>query len=484
VGIQVGRLHHKDEASAQPMTAHDPQCAGWSPAPLPAAASGVRHLVLAGMTASVLVAYLPRTALGPAASSIKHELGFSDVAMGEILGVWAVGYLLLQLPGGWLGDLFGRRAMMPLYGLIWSLCTIGTAAATTYDGLWWSRLVFGMAQGGLIPCLTRACLDWFPADRRGTASAAITAGMSVGGVAATGLSAPLLPVLGWRWTLVVFALAGVAWAVGFRLIFRDRPERHPRVNKAELALIRGERAKPELIDDEGLGHRDAPGPVRDEPPPAGWADRLAVFTSLAFVMINAQAFCRAFCYAFFNSWFPSYLERAHGLHVASASALTMLPLAGYATGAMIGGPLIDGVLRRTGSPWRSRSLVGFGALVLAGLASLTAVAAAHPAPALVTLTLGAVASGFAAPATWAATMDVGGKWSSSVMAIGNMTGNLGAYLCPKAVGLILDAFPERWGLVLLMLAVVSILGGLFWLLVSPQAPTGSRRSIESRPPKT
>ena len=61
--------------------------------------------------------------------------------------------------------------MMPLYGLVWSLCTIGTAAATTYDGLWWSRLVFGMAQGGLIPCLTRACLDWFPEDRRGTASA-------------------------------------------------------------------------------------------------------------------------------------------------------------------------------------------------------------------------------------------------------------------------------------------------------------------------
>ena len=37
-------------------------------------------------------------------------------------------------------------------------------------------------------------------------------------------------------------------------------------------------------------------------------------------MINVQAFCRAFCYAFYNSWFPSYLERAHGLPVAGASA--------------------------------------------------------------------------------------------------------------------------------------------------------------------
>ena len=54
--------------------------------------------------------------------------------------------------------------MMPVYGLIWSVCTVGTALAATFAGLWWSRLIFGMAQGGLIPCLTRACLDWIPED--------------------------------------------------------------------------------------------------------------------------------------------------------------------------------------------------------------------------------------------------------------------------------------------------------------------------------
>ncbi len=455
------------------MPAADSEPAGPSPPPpwrSPPGATGVRHLVLAGMTASVLVAYLPRTALGPAASSIKRELGLSDLAMGEVLGVWAMGYLLLQLPGGWLGDRFGRRVMMPLYGLAWSFCTLGTAVARTLGGLWWSRLCFGMAQGGLIPCLTRACLDWFPEDRRGTASAAITAGMSVGGVAASGVSAILLPALGWRVTLEVFALTGVVWAVWFWTLFRDRPEQHPRVNTAELALIRGARAKPDPIDDEGLGDFVEVGLTQDERPAAGWTDRLRVFVGFAFLMINAQAFCRAFCYAFFNSWFPPFLERAHGLPVAGASALTMLPLAGFATGAMMGGPLIDGVLRRTGSKWQSRSLVGAAALILSGLGSFIAMVAGHPTPAVLALTLSTVASGFAAPATWAATMDVGGKSSASVMAVINMTGNLGAFLCPIAVGAILEIFPERWGLALLMLGLVSVAGGVFWLLVNPIAP--------------
>jgi MFS family permease len=380
-----------------------------------------------------------------------------------------MGYLLLQLPGGWLGDRFGRRVMMPLYGLAWSLCTLGTAVASTLGGLWWSRLFFGMAQGGLIPCLTRACLDWFPEDRRGTASAAITAGMSVGGVAASGVSAILLPELGWRITLAVFALTGVAWAAWFWILFRDRPEQHPGVNQAELALIRGARAKPDPVEDEGMSDLVAEGPIPDKRPRTGWRDRARVFVGFAFLMINAQAFSRAFCYAFFNSWFPPFLERAHGLSVAGASALTMLPLAGYAMGATIGGPLIDGVLRRTGSQWQSRSLVGAVALVLSGLGSMAAIGAGYPTPAVLALTVGAVASGFSAPATWAATMDIGGESSASVMAVINMTGNLGAFLCPVAVGAILENFPERWGLVLLMLGLVSIAGGISWLWVNPSA---------------
>ena len=454
--------------SLNAMPAADPELAG----PMQKPATGVRHLVLAAMTTAVLVAYLPRTALGPAASLIQDELRLSDLAMGDILGVWALGYLCLQLPGGWLGDRFGRRVTVPLFGLVWSACTLGTAAAASFAGLWWSRLIFGMAQGGLIPCLTRACVDWFPEDRRGTAGAAINAGMSSGAVVAGGLSAPLLPWLGWRLTLRVFALVGVAWAVGFWIIFRNRPEEHPGVNQAELALIRRgiAGADSEPVPENGPADLlDRPSP-RDEPKATRRVDRLGVCGSWALVLLNSQAFCRAFGYAFLTSWLPSYLERAHGISVAGASALTMVPLAGYIAGSILAGPLIDHLFRRTGSKWLSRSVVGAVSLVLTGVGTLSAMSSTHPA-ALVALALGLTAGGFAGPATWAATMDLGGKSSTSVMAILNMTGNLGAYLCPRAIGGILDAFPERWDLVLLMLAAVYILGGLCWLLVNPDTRT-------------
>jgi predicted MFS family arabinose efflux permease len=433
--------------------------------------TNVRYLVLAGMTASVVVAYLTRSALAPAGSLIQAELHLSNTAMGQVLGVWALGYVCFQLPGGWVGDRLGRRVTLPIYAMGWSVCTLATATATSYAGMWWSRLIFGMAQGGLIPCLTRSCIDWFPAEHRGTASAWINAGMSAGAVAATALAAAMLPALGWRLTMQLFALAGIAWAAGFWITFRDRPEQHPKVNSAELALIRGEADFFDPINTKPCPSLSEQSPARSEPGVAEWANHLGVYGSPAFVLLNTQAFCRAFGYAFLISWFPLYLTRAHGIHLAGASVMTTLPLAGYATGAMVGGALVDRLLRRTGSKWWSRSAVGATSLCLAGLAPLLAVFATRPAAALAILASGALVAGLAGPATWAATMDLGGKSSTSVMAVLNMSGNVGAFLCPVAVGQILDAFPERWGLVLLMFAVVYIIGGICWLLTNTGEPT-------------
>jgi ACS family glucarate transporter-like MFS transporter len=105
-----------------------------------------------------------------------------------------------------------------------------------------------------------------------------------------------------------------------------------------------------------------------------------------------------------------------------------------------------------------------------------AIFAAYSA-ALLALTLGITLSGFAGPATWAATMDVGGKSSTSVMAILNMSGNFGAYLCPKAIGWILGRFHERWDLVMMMLAIVYFTGGLCWLAVDPDVAKSSRSRV-------
>ena len=125
------------------------------------------------------------------------------------------------------------------------------------------------------------------------------------------------------------------------------------------------------------------------------------------------------------------------------------------------------------APWGPRPWI------LAGLSPLLAIFMTHPAAALAVLASGVTLAGLAGPATWAATMDLGGKSSTSVMAVLNMSGNVGAFLCPVAVGTILDAFPERWSLVLLMFSMVYITGGIM-LAADGYRQAGSLITIDSR----
>src|SRR5262249_34381752 len=86
--------------------------------------------------------------------------------------------------------------------------------------------------------------------------------------------------------------------------------------------------------------------------------------------------------------------------------------------------------------------------------------------ALGVLALGAASIGLAAPATWAATMDLGGaRFAASVMAVANMAGEPGALLCPGAGGGILHAPRGRREPVVRMLPRAPFPRRLCWIFL-------------------
>ena len=44
---------------------------------------------------------------------------------------------------------------------------------------------------------------------------------------------------GWRSVFYIFGAAGLLWSAAFYFLYRNLPEEHRRVNRAELAHIRG-----------------------------------------------------------------------------------------------------------------------------------------------------------------------------------------------------------------------------------------------------
>lgn len=440
----------------------------------------VRYLVLVALATAAVHSYLTRVCISPAATTIQCDLDLSDIQLGRILSAFFVGYILSQIPGGWLGQRFGPRALLALLCLLWSAFTVWSAHVQTFEWLWVSRMAIGLAQGGLFPITALVILSWFPEQERGLASSIPTGFMSVGSIAANGLTGLLLRWMSWRRLFEGFAAAGFVWSVAFYLWYRNRPEQHRATNKAECLLIEGVTEPLEERNAAQVAPAAALTPATEPGAPSWWEITQIMAQSLSMWTLCIQSFFRAFGYAFFITWFPPYLERTYHIEPASAGLLTMLPLTGVVLGSFAGGFVVDSILARTGSKWWSRSGLSFLSLALCALATLAACALPSALPAVLLIAAGAFCFGFTGPTTWAATIDIGGQHSGVVFAIMNIAGNVGAILSPETVGHLIDYLRRVQGdpgWILVMLAAIYACAALAWFWLDPNQSAVDRRVV-------
>jgi putative MFS transporter len=117
---------------------------------------------------------------------------------------------------GALADIYGRRASI----LLSSVMFVGTSICGTMPSLWWNVamcFLMGISAGGMLPVAYALLAEIMPTRHRGWALVLVGGIGAVGGYfAASGLSALLQPMYGWRvmWLLnlptglIIIALAG------------------------------------------------------------------------------------------------------------------------------------------------------------------------------------------------------------------------------------------------------------------------------------
>jgi len=436
-----------------------------------APATHVRYRVLLALGLAVICAYLTRI-LAASNTTVQREFGLSYQGMGDIIAGFALGYFWFQIPGGWLANRLGVRIMLPAIAVLWSLCTIWMSLATTGFELQASRIAVGLAQAGLMPCCAKVLGDWFPDRQRGMASAIMGASMGIGGVLATGLTAALLPVVGWRNVFLLYSYLGLAWSYAFYRWFRNTPADQPSTNEAERRLIKPEMpraadATPELAAEDGSSARLLV---------------VAMITSSSMWTICSMGFFRAFAHDFFNTWFPAYLEKGRHVKLVESGLLAAMPLIAAGVGNLFGGWLVDWLLRRTGSKWISRSGTATVALTLTASCMLAAAWASDPTLAVAIISCGSFFSGFAGPVNWAVTLDVSGKHIAVVFGIMNLIGNVGSYTCAIAVGHLFDYIELRdadWNLVLYLFVAANLAGAVSAALMNPNRSAVKRGLVES-----
>jgi MFS family permease len=402
--------------------------------PLP---TRVRHQVLGFTLVLAAISYLDRVCISMAAPAMKQDLGLTDWQMSKVFSAFTLTYALFEIPSGWLADRFGPRLMLTRIVVGWSLLTAATGWSTGFLSLILIRLLFGAAEAGTFPGISRVYSHWLPKPFHATAfGLAIMTGALAGGLSQP-LVAKLLRITDWRMVFSLFASFGLVWAIAWLYWFRDWPQKHPGVNEAEL----------QLIGNDPTPHAEHfPGKIILKNPNLPW--------------LCLMYFGVIYGWYFYLTWFPTYLMRAHQLNLQGAGLLASLPLFGIAFGVALGGWTSDRWIQKFGED-QGRRLPGLLGLPLAALSILIATRCHQGSYAATWIGIAAALGAFGVASAWSVSVMIGGKHAGVLSGTMNTFGNLGGATSPLVFGYLVQQ-GYSWNLPLYTVALGYLLSAFAW----------------------
>jgi len=168
--------------------------------------------------------YLVRSVLPPALPVLSSELGLSHAQAGLLETAYLIGYIVVKMPAGALGERYGPRRVLAASMLGYGAASAATMWARGFTDIFVLRLLVGLFQGVHLPVANALLSDRF-GERQGKAIGFNESGPNVGNTLAFPLTISILSVWSWRaaflaLSLPAFALSGVAL-----LLMREEPRR-------------------------------------------------------------------------------------------------------------------------------------------------------------------------------------------------------------------------------------------------------------------
>ena len=405
-----------------------------------------RWYILLMISVMYLITYLDRVNIATAAPQISKEFGFDNITMGYIFSAFVLAYALFQVPGGWLSDRFGARTVLATIVAYWSIMTAATGLAFSATSFIVLRFLFGVGEAGAFPGATRAMQLWYPRSERGFVQGITHSASRAGAAIAPPLVLLIMINLSWRWAFLICGLVGLAWSLWWSLSYRNVPEEHALVNRAELETIRGRGPNGEINPPPVAERTEVPWGTLLRSPNM-WAIMLAYFTYV-------------YCLWIFLTWLTKYLIDVRHFTLLKGGLLASLPLWAGVVGDTVGGLATDWLLRRTGNVRLARSGVAITGLLGCAVFIVPAALTEDPYVAVGCLTASMFFLECTIGPSWAVPMDTGGKYSGTVSGMMNMAGNFGGFISPIVFGYL--AYGDKWQAPFIVAAGLLVVGAAIW----------------------
>ncbi|XP_007910508.2 sialin [Callorhinchus milii] len=168
-----------------------------------------------------------------------HVYNWTSDAQGWILGAFFYGYIVTQIPGGYLALRFGGKLLLGFGIMGTAVFTLLTplSADLGYKHLIALRVLEGLGEGVTFPAMHAIWSKWAPPLERSRLISVSYAGAQFGTVVSLPLSGLICYYLAWPYVFYIFGVLGISWCILWFWLVSDTPEKHKTISDAERDYI-------------------------------------------------------------------------------------------------------------------------------------------------------------------------------------------------------------------------------------------------------
>ncbi|MCR1318219.1 MFS transporter [Enterobacter soli] len=343
---------------------------------------------------------------------MEADLGITSQMAGVASGIFFIGYLFLQIPGGRIAVNGSGKRFIAWSLVAWAIVSVATGFVTHEYQLLVLRFILGVSEGGMLPVVLTMVSNWFPEKELGRANAFVMMFAPLGGMLTAPVSGAIIAALDWRWLFIIEGLLSLVVLAVWWFMISDRPEEARWLPQAEREYL-----VKTLAAERAAKLAEAPvskAPVKD------------VFRNPGLMkLVILNFFYQTGDYGY-TLWLPTILKGLTGGNMASVGFLAVLPFVATLAGIYVISLFSD----RSGKRrlWVRFSLYCFAAALIASVVLREHVVAAYIALVICGFFLKAATSPFWSMPGRIASPEVAGSARGVINGLGNLGGFCGPYL--------------------------------------------------------
>lgn len=235
--------------------------------------------------------WIYRAALSPVYPQINESLGgnISDTALGSIASFYFFGYVIMQIPAGFLVDKIGKKTVLLPGFVVFALAALLISQASSISMIYTGSFLAGIGCGSYYGSAYSLTSQNIPKEKKSFSTAIVNSGSAVGSGFGMILSSFIVIQMNMPWQTMMYlsAFLIVCMTIAFALVIRS--------NKEDVAFLESQAAAEEETTDQPK-------------------EKVSLSTLFSLRMLFTYVLYFATCYAYYMTvtWLPNFLGTERG----------------------------------------------------------------------------------------------------------------------------------------------------------------------------